>query len=86
MKVGMIGTGNMGTILSEALLDGKAVSPSDLIVTNRTKEKAEKLKLSYKGITVVDSPQEVIKQSDLIFLCVKPHDIYSLIEKNQSII
>ena len=44
MKVGMIGTGNMGTILSEALLDGKAVSPSDLIVTNRTKEKAERLK------------------------------------------
>ena len=31
----------------------------------------------------MDSPQEVIKQSDLIFLCVKPHDIYSLIEKNQ---
>ena len=39
--------------------------------------------MSYKGITVVDSPQEVIKQSNLIFLCVKPHDIYSLIEKNQ---
>ncbi|WP_423778624.1 NAD(P)-binding domain-containing protein, partial [Enterococcus faecium] len=51
MKIGMIGTGNMGRILAEALIDGNAVSPSSMIVTNRTLMKAAELKKAYPGIT-----------------------------------
>lgn len=82
MKVGVIGTGNMGTILSEALLEGNIVSPSDLIVVNRTKEKADKLKYKFHGIDVAESPAETIKQAKLIFLCVKPNDIFPVIKDN----
>ncbi|MCR2820464.1 late competence protein ComER [Lederbergia panacisoli] len=83
MKIGVIGTGNMGTILSEALIDGNAITPSEVIVVNRTKAKAEMLKHKYEEIIVADSISEVVKNANLIFLCVKPNEFYSLIQENQ---
>ena len=44
MKIGIIGTGNMGRILAEALIDGNAVSPSSMMITNRTLSKALEIK------------------------------------------
>ncbi|MBY0146795.1 late competence protein ComER [Neobacillus niacini] len=81
MKIGIIGTGNMGTILIEALIDGKAVSPSSMVITNRTKTKAMLLKNKYKGIRVGENAAEVASQSDLVFLCVKPLDVYTIINE-----
>lgn len=52
MKIGIIGTGNMGRILAEAILDGKAVSPSSLIITNRTLSKALEIKAINEEIIV----------------------------------
>lgn len=83
VKVGIIGIGNMGTILSEALLTGKAISPSNLMIINRTKAKAESLRDKYKGITVANSPKELIETSDLIFLCMKPKDFYDFLHQNR---
>lgn len=44
MKIGFIGTGNMGTILIEALIESRAVIPSSLTITNRTIDKALNIK------------------------------------------
>lgn len=85
MKVGIIGTGNMGTIVAESLLGSEAVSPSHMIVTNRTKSKALQLKSNYDELTVVDSNRQVIEQSELILLCVKPLDIYSIVIEHQAL-
>lgn len=85
MKVGVIGTGNMGTILIEALIDGKAISPSNLIIINRTIEKAEKLKQTYKDIKIEKTIHQVINQADIIFICVKPNDIYSIVHTNKKL-
>ncbi|MDQ1144968.1 pyrroline-5-carboxylate reductase [Bacillus sp. SORGH_AS 510] len=52
MNLGIIGTGNMGRILVEALIDSQAVSPSSMIITNRTKSKAMLLKDKYRDIRV----------------------------------
>jgi len=81
MNIGIIGTGNMGTMLVEALIDGKAISPSSMIITNRTKSKAILLKDKYKKIRVGANAEEVAAQSDLLFLCVKPLDIYKMLDK-----
>lgn len=80
MKIGIIGVGNMGRILAEAMLDEKAVSPSSLTIANRTKNKALALKNIYPGIKVVNDAETVAKASDLIFLCVKPLDMYGVIQ------
>ncbi|HET7658491.1 MAG TPA: late competence protein ComER, partial [Bacillales bacterium] len=81
MKIGIIGTGNMGRILIEAFIDSGFIDPSDVFVTNRTKEKAERLQNNYPHLHVMDDAVEVIERSDVLFICVKPIDIYSLLRK-----
>lgn len=83
MKVGIIGTGNMGSILVEALVEGKAISPSDVYVTNRSLQKAEILQHKFPSIHICKQISDVIYQSDLIFICVKPLDIHPLLTENK---
>ncbi|MDP4171633.1 MAG: NAD(P)-binding domain-containing protein, partial [Bacillota bacterium] len=59
MKIGIIGTGNMGRILAEALIEGKAISPSSMLITNRTQSKANMLKNKYSKIMVMNNAAEV---------------------------
>ncbi|MBO0959430.1 late competence protein ComER [Neobacillus sp. MM2021_6] len=81
MNIGVVGTGNMGTIMVEALIDGRAISPSSMIITNRTKSKALLLKDKYKEIRVGANAEEVASQSDLLFICVKPLDIFTMLDR-----
>ncbi|OIU70627.1 late competence protein ComER [Rossellomorea aquimaris] len=83
MKVGIIGTGNMGKVIIEAFIESKAISPSRLYMTNRTLKKA-KLIQETTGGHVLNSSEEVIKSSDIVFICVKPHDVYRVIEENKN--
>ena len=78
MEIGIIGTGNMGRILTEALVDGKAISPSSMIITNRTISKAMAIQKNYPEIKVTEEIKEIGKRADLIFICVKPHDVYQV--------
>ena len=78
MEIGIIGTGNMGRILTEALLDGKAISPSSMIITNRTLRKQSQFKKIYPEIRITKHIEEIGKKADLIFICVKPHDVYDV--------
>lgn len=79
MKIGIIGTGNMGRILIEAFVEGKAVSPSSMIITNRTISKAMAIRKQFPGIQVTEEITEVGNVADLIFICVKPHDILQVL-------
>ncbi|CAG9619387.1 late competence protein ComER [Sutcliffiella rhizosphaerae] len=81
MKIGMIGTGNMGKILVESFIDSKAVPPEDITITNRSLMKAYHIKEKYKEIHVEETADEVVTASDIIFLCVKPLDIHPLLTK-----
>jgi competence protein ComER len=78
MEIGIIGTGNMGRILTEALLDGKAVSPSSIIITNRTRSKAIAIQKNYPEIRLAHGIREIGRKADLIFICVKPHDVHEV--------
>jgi competence protein ComER len=81
MKIGIIGTGNMGRIVVEALIDGKVISPSSIMVTNRTKSKALLLKDKYREIRVGANEVEVAVESDLLFICVKPLDVFKILDR-----
>jgi competence protein ComER len=81
MNIGIIGTGNMGRILVEALIDGKAISPSSIMITNRTKSKAMLLKDKYRELRVGANPREVAVASDLVFVCVKPLDVFKVLDE-----
>ncbi len=81
LKIGVIGTGNMGTILISSFIDSCAVIPSHLTIVNRSIEKAATLKRQYPSLNLVRSAEEVVKKSDMIFVCVKPHEYFPLLKK-----
>ncbi|CAH2715468.1 Pyrroline-5-carboxylate reductase [Neobacillus rhizosphaerae] len=81
MNIGIIGTGNMGSILVEGLIDGNAISPSSIMITNRTKAKAMLLKNKYREIRIGANAEEVAAGSDLVFICVKPLDVYKILDE-----
>jgi competence protein ComER len=81
MSIGIIGTGNMGSVLISAFIDSLAITPSQLYITNRTKEKAERLKADYPDLHVLDDANEVVRNTNIIFICVKPLDIYPLLQQ-----
>ncbi|HWD96978.1 MAG TPA: NAD(P)-dependent oxidoreductase [Acidimicrobiales bacterium] len=62
-RVGWIGCGRMGTAMAKRLV----VSDNDVVVTNRTRAKAEAL--AELGATVVDSPRE-LADCDVVFIMV----------------
>ncbi|MBH0174669.1 late competence protein ComER [Fictibacillus sp. 23RED33] len=84
MKVGIIGTGNMGSVLASSFIESSAISPSRLMVTNRTLSKAERLQNVYPKMKVGNNPEEVFRFAEIVFICVKPHEFYSLLSSNKS--
>ena len=82
MKVGFIGTGNMGGALAHAAAQSPA--PAELLLSNRTPEKAQAL-AQQLGATV--SGNETIAQTcDYIFLGVKPQMMADLLARLQPIL
>ncbi|WP_017755855.1 late competence protein ComER [Calidifontibacillus oryziterrae] len=81
MNIGIVGTGNMGKILIDAFLISSAVTEQQLFIINRSKAKAEHIKCVYPNIQVMNSVEDVINHCDFIFICVKPVDIYSLLQQ-----
>ncbi len=79
MKIGMIGTGNMGRILIEAFMEGKVIAPSSMIITNRTIAKAMEIRQQFPEIQVTEEIKELGRHADLIFICVKPHDVLQVV-------
>ncbi|MEK4028742.1 late competence protein ComER [Pseudobacillus sp. FSL P4-0506] len=81
MKIGVAGTGNMGEILIDALIASRAASASDLLIMNRTREKAERIQKRHPDIHVCGNVSELVDLCDLLFICVKPHDIHPLLQE-----
>lgn len=80
MKIGVIGTGNMGSLIVDALIQSKSARPKNISVMNRTEKKALDLARKYRGLTVHHSAAEVIRRSALVFLCVKPLQFFPLLQ------
>jgi 3-hydroxyisobutyrate dehydrogenase len=65
MKAGFVGLGRLGSAMAGRLMSEGV----DLIVWNRTREKAEAL-----GVPLAESPAALISQVDTIFLCLSDSD------------
>ena len=82
MKVGFIGTGNMGGALAHAAAQSPA--PAELLLSNRTPEKAQAL-AQQLGATVSDN-ETIAQTCDYIFLGVKPQMMADLLARLQPIL
>ncbi|WP_026569885.1 late competence protein ComER [Sediminibacillus terrae] len=79
MKWGVIGTGNMGQILIEAWMSSRVIDPDQLFITNRTISKAHAIQAVYPDIHVLEDKNELTTAVDILFICARPTEIYSLI-------
>ncbi|WP_042345780.1 late competence protein ComER [Bacillus massiliigorillae] len=86
MIVGIIGTGNMGSILADALLQSNSVQASCLKVYNRTQTKALNLQQQHPQIEISTSIRQITQDCQLIFVCVKPGDMYPLFVEMEKVI
>lgn len=86
VKIGIIGTGSMGSILIESFIESTAVTPSQLIITNRTIEKAYAFKEKFPDLQVVESSKDVARAADILFICVKPLQFQPLLKELNSVL
>lgn len=86
MKTGFIGTGSMGSILISSLIRSGAIDASEVIISNRTMEKAEAIAAQFPGMQVAASNAETVAESDVIFLCIKPLEYKAVIDEIQPVI
>ena len=82
MKVGFIGTGNMGGALAHAAAQSPA--PAELLLSNRTPGKAQAL-AQQLGATVSDN-ETIAQTCDYIFLGVKPQMMADLLARLRPIL
>jgi competence protein ComER len=80
MNVGFIGTGTMGSLLIEALLASGALKPPQIAISNRTFAKAQALAVRYSGMRAEYTNADAACGSDIVFLCVKPHEFKKVVD------
>ena len=79
MKIGFIGTGNMGSSMIRGIITSGTVSGENINIFDMDRVKAEELVKKY-GVTPLRSEVEVASESDIIVLAIKPN-IYTTVLK-----
>ena len=82
MKIGFIGTGNMGSSIIKGILSSKFEKSENINIFDLDKEKVNNLVKEY-GVNTVNSEKELAKNCNIIILSVKPH-IIPIVLKNLS--
>ena len=77
LKVGIIGFGNMGSAIAERIKKDYPV-----LVVDKDKAKTNGLKV----ITVVDRPLDLVCNSDIVIIAVKPQDIAGLLAEIKDVV
>lgn len=81
MNVGFIGTGSMGSILIEAFIQSESLRANQIIASNRTRSKVQRLADQYPELRVAKSNADVILESQIVFLCIKPKEFKQVIDE-----
>ncbi len=82
-KLGFIGAGNMATAIINGILKNKAKSAELISVFDLSKEKLALM--SEKGINCVKSGKDLVLQSDIIVLAVKPQNYDEVLTEIKSV-
>ncbi len=84
-KLGFIGVGNMGGAIVKALLRSKVVAPENIWASNRSQGKVLKIRDEFP-IHLANTNEELVENSDIIFVGVKPQDLFDVLEPLSSLI
>lgn len=80
MRIGVIGTGQIGSMLVSAAVDAGHAGP--IYISNRSPQKALALRDRYpKAVSFCDDTRTVAKASDTLLLCVKSKDALDILRE-----
>lgn len=79
-KIGFIGYGSMGSMIIDSLLKSNALNPFDIIISNRTLNKLEKIKNEYPEIDITDNNKYLASKCHKIFIFVGTFAVKKVIE------
>ena len=92
MKLGFIGCGNMAKAIINGIVSSGILNADDVIASCKTAASREKVKSSF-GIQIAETNKEVVENSDIIVLSVKPQfyeevitEIRRIVQEDQVII
>lgn len=74
-NLGLIGLGNMGSMILDQLLKLNIINESEVYISNRSREKIEKFKKSYNSINICNSNLDVVKNCSNVMICVEPTNV-----------
>ena len=73
--IGFIGAGNMGSAMIHGLTDSGLIAPDHLIASAHSDATLKRLQASFHIKTTL-SNETVAKESDILFLAVKPNKLF----------
>ena len=79
-NIGFIGTGNLAQTLISALIDENAVAAERIYIANRTPGKPNKLKAKYPELHYVSNNEELVENTDIVVLAMKPQNLAEAVE------
>jgi pyrroline-5-carboxylate reductase len=80
MRIGFLGAGKMAEAILAALIRNDIAAAADIRIRERLAPRVRELRRKY-GVTPVDSATELVRQSDVLFLAVKPQDLDALLQE-----
>ena len=85
-RLGLIGAGNMGSAILRGMLDANYIKPSQVVVCDSSRRRMEELADEIPSATYCDSAIDLVEQSDMIILAVKPHFIQGVIDEVREVL
>ncbi len=79
-SVGILGTGNMGEALIKGLLHGHVCRPEQILCSDTRPERLKAMRETY-GVKGTSHNTDVVKQSEIILLAVKPQIMKTVIHE-----
>jgi len=83
-KTGFIGYGSMGSMLINGFLKSGVLSSKETLISNRTMAKIENLAQEWKDITLTTDNRKAARESDLLFICVRPLNVLPVLREIKS--
>jgi len=74
-NIGLIGLGNMGSMILNQFLNLKLIKEGDVYISNRSKDKVYNFEKIHPKINVCDSNLELASKCDRIIICVEPSSV-----------
>lgn len=83
MRIGFIGTGNMGGMLARAFVRSD-MPDVEVVACNRTVSKLDELVAKHPRIRKAEDAVSLAKSCGFIFVCVKPEDVPAVLDQIQA--